>query len=802
MKYLNLFLIMILSNFAFAQTFTNIAPQEGITFSQVAPINHGNGMSFFDFDEDGWDDLTFPTNVDSIFLYRNNFGSYVKLPSIYAPGEMRQFLWVDYDNDGDLDIFCSFHDIGVRLYSNDGSFQFSDVTSLAGFSTAPFEASGFSFSDPDADGDLDVYICAYYMPNTLYPTPNKYYENQGNGTFIDMAATYGIDDGLKSSFMPAFFDVNNDNILDLHIINDRHPYHDELFLHSGSNNYTPVSYAYGIDNDGHFPMSLSVADYNNDGFQDVFKSDAANGTIWNGQPLDYKLYRNNGGTSFTDVAPAMNINFQAFAWGGLWVDYNNDSFEDLYVATGFIDTFSLLPLTSVFFENNQGLAFNNITDSIQSEIIKTSYCPVKGDINNDGFYDMAILNGNDPPDLMLNSGNGNNFVRITVVGTESNRMAIGSLIKVYANNTCQTQTIFCGSGLHAQNSQHKIFGIGTASVVDSVVVTFPNGNVAKRFNLQAGMDHEIWEKTMVQIPLTSGQPSNNFCLGDTVEIGVSGMHNYQWSTGETTSHIQVDTTGVYSFTAQNGVGDSLFQSHILVLIFHDGVPHQTVVLDAPCGNNSYGSAEVIPLNPGLIDSIVWSNGDVGTLSSNLSPGNYSYEITSIHGCLDSGVVTVDAISPFSSQFFTTPATDQNGGTVQVYTWGGTPPFTYTLDGFTVSAFTDNLNPGLYEMIIEDAMGCTDTLLFEIQDATTAALSETNASQITIDYSDQELTICGVEATRNYEVEVINGLGQRVSHWSNDATQNCPSSTIALEPGWYIIFIQFENQLHTQKLFIN
>ena len=111
-----------------SQTFTDIAAAQNINEIQNYPF-FGNGMSFYDFDEDGWDDLTFPTQNDSIAFYKNYNGNFVKIGSmLYAPGEMRQLLWVDYDDNGTLDICISYGDIGVRLYDNDGAFNFSDVT--------------------------------------------------------------------------------------------------------------------------------------------------------------------------------------------------------------------------------------------------------------------------------------------------------------------------------------------------------------------------------------------------------------------------------------------------------------------------------------------------------------------------------------------------------------------------------------------------------------------------------------------------------------------------------------------------
>lgn len=798
------FLITVFIFSASSQTFTDLASSQGITFIQNSPYTWGNGMSFFDFNEDGWDDLTFPSNTDSIFIYENVFGSYVQIfPSIYAPGDVRQICWVDYDNNGDLDLFVTFDGAGMRLYRNDGNFQFSDHTAIAGFDDSPFRGSGFAFSDPDGDNDLDVYICAYesvgYTPN---PVANRYYENQGNGTFIEKSVMYGIDNGLKTSFMPAWYDFNNDNVLDLHVINDRVEFMDELYLHSGNNNYSPVASSVGVENLGQFPMSLSVSDFNNDGFQDVFVTDVANGSAWMGVNRDYKLFQNNNGASFNNVASAMNIPVNSYAWGALWVDYNNDCFEDLYVATGFNDTVNNQPHTSLLYKNNQGLSFNLVTDSIFANITKTSWCPVKGDINHDGFYDIVVLNDNSAPNILLNSGNSNNYIRVSLVGTTSNRLGIGSLIKVYANNTCQTQTVFCGSGLHAQNSQHKIFGIGSDTEVDSVIVTFPNGNIARRFNLPANNTYEIIEQTVVEVPLVTGNPSNNFCMGDTITIGIPGYTNYLWNTGDTTETITISSSGYYSFTAKNAVGDTLISSLPLWINFQGPIQNQMIVLDAPCGNNSFGSAQIIPGQPNLVDSILWSDGFVGTMNDSLAPGNYDYTLVSIYGCVQTGNITINAIQPFTTQYITTPATDNNGGSIDVYTWGGTAPFEYIIDTTVFGSFVNNLNPGTYQMTIIDALGCSQTIQFTILDETTASLGDQSPLDYNIYVTNETLFVCGRSEISKNDVNVYDVSGKKIldNSWIQDDV-NCLHRPCERMKGLYLVEINQNDRKVSKTIFI-
>jgi hypothetical protein len=437
---------------------------------------------------------------------------------------VREILWVDYDNDLDLDICISYYDKGIRLYQNDGSFNFTNITSLAGISEYPFQAYGFSFADPDADGDLDLYVGSHEIPGVFFsPQANLYYENQGNGTFLEKGQLLGIDNGLQPTFMPVWFDFNNDQNIDLALINDKQLWNDAMYANLGNGVFVDSASLTGFSNDGHNPMTLSVSDFNNDGFQDVFKTDVGSNTQINGLALEHKLFQNNSG-NFVDIAQGSGLDTNIFSWGALWVDYNNDGFEDLYIATAEGTGFE-----SLLYRNNAGLSFELINDSINGNITSTSYCPVKGDIDNDGFYDIVVVNEMEDPDVLLNSGNENNFVKIDLVGNYSNQKGIGSTIEVYANGEHQTQTVFCGSGICAQNSQHKIFGIGTATAVDSIVITFPSGLVMTKTNLAANANYTIIEQVPQVVDFNSGMDTVYACDGDQFDIGIPGWINYNWS---------------------------------------------------------------------------------------------------------------------------------------------------------------------------------------------------------------------------------------------------------------------------------
>ena len=260
---------IIFTNLIQGQKLIDVIGDHNIDIYQEFTLSNTTGLSFFDFDEDGWDDLTYPMHNDSIIFYKNVNGVLTPIGSyIYANGTVRQMLWVDYDNNGSLDLFISYDEDELRLYKNDGNFNFTDVSVSSGLFPTVSNPYGFSFADTDHDNDLDLYVCSY-DPNS---SQNKYYENQGDGTFIDKTFNFNLGNGIQSSFMGVWFDYNNDQEIDLHIINDRIGGSDALYKNEGGS-FTDLADSLGVLNPDQNPMTSSIADYNNDGFQDIFITD-------------------------------------------------------------------------------------------------------------------------------------------------------------------------------------------------------------------------------------------------------------------------------------------------------------------------------------------------------------------------------------------------------------------------------------------------------------------------------------------------------------------------------------------------
>ena len=777
---LSFFLIYVLH----AQVMVDAGTNLGVYSVQSIDDDLANGMSFYDYNQDGWDDLTMPSGQNTLVFYRNDSGTFIEesLLTVHT-GNIRQVLWIDYNADTYLDLFVSYYDQGVRLYENNGTFNFTDVTQQVGITTTAFKSYGVAFADPDGDFDLDIYICAYTLtagsPNLMR---NLYYENDGTNTFIEKAQSLGIDNGYQPSFMPVWYDFDNDGDVDLQVINDREYTSDAFYVNNGNGQFTEQSAALGISNAAHSPMSCTIGDFNNDTYFDVFESDLANGGVENGLPTNYKVFQNNGGLGFTNTAPLLGVDTNFFAWGGLWVDYNNDCFEDLYIATAENDATGFSERPSVFYKNLGGNAFQFANDSLLANVTHTSYSPVKGDINNDGFYDIAVLNGSyNPHNILLNLGNENNYIKITPQSTVSNTQAIGGRIEVFANGEHQSRMILSSDGMCAQSSQHAIFGLGTATFVDSIKVTFPSGLTTVKYGLNANQSVTIIEQIAVQVSL--GTQYMEACPGEVLVLEYPGLANYVWNDGSTGSSFNVTQSGSYAFTAENQLGDTIF---FLAPITVDYEPEPIVshsVINNPCGISGEGSIELIVSPAQIVNVVTWSNGVMGMQNENLPSGNYNYEITTLYDCVYSGGVWIETEPELDLQCLTTPYTDTSGGSVAIFVWGGVFPFQFEMNSLPVENTISDLTPGNYTVVVVDQNGCTDSVSFEILNHATADVPTINTHSFSVRVNNNHISIIDANITPG-DVEVYDIFGKKYRLFSVRNQKNGVQFELSVAPGIY------------------
>lgn len=761
-------------------------------------------MSFYDFNQDGWDDLSYVTQNDTVLFYQNNNGNFTKINlGINSPGQMKTLLWVDFDNDHDLDLFATYFDLGIRMYQNDGAFNFTDVTAQIGLSIDPMQSYGASFGDYDNDGFLDLYVCNY---ETLFyyigtPHTNQLYHNNGDGTFSDVTLTSGTDNGYQYSFQGVWIDINKDHLLDLYLINDRVQTINALYINNGDGTFTDLAAQYGVTMPLESPMSNSFCDFDNDNDYDVFCS---NFGYTPGFSQGYYLFENQADTFFMNTSSSLGIQSLGAGWGSLWIDYDNDAYNDLYITTGAILSTYQFDYTSWFYRNENGQGFALINDSINQNTFAKSYSAVKGDINNDGFYDIAIQN-EFPTNTYLfeNSTNQNNYIKLSLNATISNSQCIGAEVKVYAGGIQQMQTLFSGEMLCSQNSQHLIFGIGNNSLIDSIVTYFPSGIVNKLVNVTPNQSLQIQEINGSSSSFSFNLPDTIFiCQNDTLELSYPGLDSYSWSNGSTNDSIVITQNGTYFMNGIMGTGLQLYSDTVTVYI----EPIQTflpIITDDYCGLG-LGSVQLVATqNSILTNSIYWSSNDTLLSVSNLSEGWYTYTYLDELNCntiIDS--IYIADLPSHSTSIITSPQTDLNLGTLNAFTFGGTPPYSYTISNQQVGLPIDTLIAGNYTLYIADALGCIDSISFEIIDQVIGlGIGEEYATTSNVWYTEGFLFV-DTEGQDLESIHIIDNIGRKVPLGNAIKYDSKQSFNVYLSTGVYHVVFQTSNGFHQQTIVVN
>jgi len=460
-----------------AATFTKVTTGDIVTI----PAWYWNGC-WGDYDNDGWLDLFVGSDDRSTtnYLYHNNHdGTFTLIDQAAMPKEPSKqhgCAWGDYDNDGHLDLIVTggagtFHNM---LYHNNGDGTFSWVTDGPIYTETNVHGfHGPSWADYDNDGFLDLFIAGHDVLNRLF-------HNQGDGTFTRITTNTIVNDPGDSECR-GFVDYDNDGNLDLFVGNtDSHP--NFLYRGDGHGNFTSVTDS-GLSN-AEGTWACAWADYDNDGWPDLL---LANG------PNKNSLYHNNRDGTFTNVtestglmeATSPNDNFSAVAWG----DYDNDGFIDLFVATGncYPDPNNCVLRPNLLYHNEGDGTFKKVTEGpVVNDLV--TQCPGAswGDYDNDGFLDLFVSQGSAWPTpqtnlLYHNDGNANAWLNVKLVGTRSNRSAIGAKVRVKAfyrgASRWQLRAVSGGDSQSNQQPLSAEFGLADATIIDTVRVEWPSGIV-------------------------------------------------------------------------------------------------------------------------------------------------------------------------------------------------------------------------------------------------------------------------------------------------------------------------------------
>ncbi len=517
--------------------FVDVARQSGLTAPNVwGGVDHkrsileakGSGLAFFDYDHDGWLDiyLTNGNRLDAHWpagqaptshLYKNNrdgtFTDVTECAGVGVTGWQTGVCVGDYNNDGWDDLFCCFWGQNI-LFHNNGNGTFTDVTRKAGLHQQQTRwGAGCTFLDYDRDGHLDLFVCNYLQldpgkiptasdthfcqwkgvpilcgPRGLPGDTNLLFHNNGDGTFTDVSEKSGIlKPGPRYSISAVSYDFDNDGWPDIYVAVDSQP--SILFQNNHDGTFTDVAVGAGCaySDAGHEQagMGVAVADYDCDGWFDIFKTNFADDTS--------NLYHSNGDGTFTDVTfPAgTGGNNQYVAWGCGFVDYDNDGWTDIVQVNGHvypeIDAYHFgqsFRNPRLVYRNLGNGRFQDVSSLMGPGITEqfSSRGAAFGDYDNDGGMDALILNMNDTPSLLHNvGGNRGNWIKLKLLGTTCNRTAIGARVRVTVGKHTQMDEVHSGTSVMSQSDLRLHFGLGKAEMVDVIEVVWPTTRKVERF---------------------------------------------------------------------------------------------------------------------------------------------------------------------------------------------------------------------------------------------------------------------------------------------------------------------------------
>ncbi len=419
------------------------------------------GVAWGDYDNDGDPDLYITNDGTANRLFRNDGGTFTDVTAgpLGDTGSGRGAAWADFDNDGDLDLYFCNSGSANKLLRNDGA-SFTNVT------TGPLGDTGNSEAGVWGDYNNDGFVDLYIVNNG---SSNKLLKNNGDGTFTDV--TSGPLGDAGNGYAASWCDYDYDGDPDLYIVNDGA----NKLLRNDSGTFADVTT--GPLGDTGNGRAAAWGDFDNDGDFDLYIVN--NGTA-------NRLLRNDG-AAFTDVTSSPLDNNGA-GYGAAWADYDKDGDLDLYLAIG--------GDANVIFRNNGDGTFKDVTvtplgDAGEARGIAWA------DYDSDGKPDIYVANSGTSNFLFHNEYQpANNWLGVKLVGTPSNKAAIGALVRVMTPDGVQVRQISGGSGYCSQNSLVARFGVGRYATIDSLQVHWPSGVVFDTSGVAANQVIEIGEESL------------------------------------------------------------------------------------------------------------------------------------------------------------------------------------------------------------------------------------------------------------------------------------------------------------------
>ena len=430
-------------------TFTDMGASAGVGDSNGI----GVGAAWCDYDRDGDLDLYLPVTDSANRLYRNDgdgtFTDIAREAGVDGPGSDGMAVAVsDYDGDGDLDLYVTAWNRANQLYQNNGNGTFTDVAKEAGVD-GPKPSIGVGWADYDGDGDLDLYVTAWDRANQLY-------QNNGNGTFVGIGTTAGMADKGQGQSI-GWADYDDDGDADLYVANYNGK--NRLYRNRGDGSFVEVGAEAGVDGSG---TGVGWADYDGDGDLDLYVTAG-------GGPS--QLYQNRGDGTFSEVSAVTGTNDAQSGLSPGWTDYDNDGDLDLFAPNS--------RRGNRMYANNGDGTFTDVADSAGVRDSGRGRAAAWADYDGDGDLDLYVTRGDHgatgPNRLYRNDGPVGHWLVVELEGTASNRSGIGA--RVTAMTGTQRQRRDVDGGTFAQESLPVEFGLGQHTQVDELEIRWPSGQV-------------------------------------------------------------------------------------------------------------------------------------------------------------------------------------------------------------------------------------------------------------------------------------------------------------------------------------
>jgi hypothetical protein len=498
---------------------------------KLLPETLGSGCAFLDYDADGWQDILLVNSMDwaghkrqrtTLKLYRNNRnGTFTDVTKAAGLDWEMYGMGVavgDYNNDGFPDVFVTC--VGQsRLFRNTGKGTFVEATKTSGLLGKQGLSTSAVWFDYDRDGFLDLFVCNYVRwsaehdvfcsldgKNKSYCTPEAYrgdtcwlYHNRGDGTFEDVTASSGIFDSSSKSLGVAMMDYDQDGWPDLLVANDTQP--NKLYRNQRNGKFKDVAVeaglAFSTEGKARAGMGVDVADFENSGKPGIVITNFDNEMIG--------LYRYSG-KGYDDVAMQTGLGAASrntLGFGCVFFDANLDGLLDIAVVNGHIDETVRNIRGNVgyaqpaqLFQNLGGGKFHDVADELGGGFDKPKVGRglAVGDYDGDGDLDLLMTTNNGSAYLYRNDvANSPRSIRFHLVGTQSNRDAIGAVVRVFAQGHQQTRMVRSGSSYLSQSELPLTFGLGKLEVIERAVIDWPNGRSEEYKELKAGRAFQVIE---------------------------------------------------------------------------------------------------------------------------------------------------------------------------------------------------------------------------------------------------------------------------------------------------------------------